>query len=216
MNTKALEDFFAANWKLLVAVVAALVIAFVIVGAWRERVASKERAGMNALFTAQVAARDLAEKKKLPEAVAALDGVVKEHGGTRAAYEAQLQGADLLMDNGQFAEAVQRYEAARGLAKDDFSRVLVLYSLGIAQETAGQHQAAVGAYEEALKGEAGDPLRPEILLAAARCYEALGQAPKAVELYQQVQQKFANRPYYSGAASAFEKALSAGGEGKTL
>ena len=47
-------------------------------------------------------------------------------------------------------------------------------------------------------------------MAQARCYEALNQGKKAIEIYKTVQEKYSTRAYYSGAASAFEKQLSAG------
>ena len=82
------------------------------------------------------------------------------------------------------------------------------YTLGVAKETAGKLQEAVAEYEDALKAQGSDALRPEILMAQARCFEALKQPAKAIELYKTVQEKFATRSYYSGAASAFEKQLS--------
>jgi hypothetical protein len=72
----------------------------------------------------------------------------------------------------------------------------------------------VKAYGDALNISGSDFLRPEILMAQARCYEALHQAAKAIEIYKTVQDKYATRSYYSGAASAFEKQLSGGADAK--
>lgn len=207
MNTKGFEDFLAANWKILAGVLALALVAAVGWGVMRERRASVERVAANAFFEAQTKARALAAQKKTAEAVASLAEMVKAHGGTRAAYEAQLQMGDLQMDAGQFTEAATHYNAAHEAARDSFSKILARYSLGIAQETAGQVQEAVASYEQALQVQGVDFLRPEILMAAARCYEALNQVGKAAELYKQVQEKFGSRAYYSGAAAAFEKQL---------
>ena len=39
--------------------------------------------------------------------------------------------------------------------------------------------------------------------------EAMKDAPKAIAVYKEIQEKFKDRSYYSGAASAYEKQLSA-------
>jgi predicted negative regulator of RcsB-dependent stress response len=203
MNTKGLNDFVEQNWKLLAGVILAAVIALVAAGILNERSKANERAATNALFDAQKSVRELAEKKQITEADQALQKVAAEHHGTRAAFEASLQGGDLFMDSAKYDEAAKRYETAAKDGKDSFSKILARYNLGIALESAGKFQEAVASYKDAIALKGSDFLKPEILMAQARCFEALKEIPKAVEIYNQVQKDFASSSYYSGAAAAF-------------
>jgi tetratricopeptide (TPR) repeat protein len=178
-------------------------------GAWSEYRASREQKATNLLFELQGKARAFTEQKNAAEVEKVYQPLFQEFPRSRAAFEARLQLGDLLMDGGNFDGAVEQFKQAEDYAQDGFSRLLVQYSQGVAYESAGKWQEAAAAYEKALSVSGVESLRPEILMAQARCYEALDQADKAVALYKAVQEKFANRSYYSGAASAFEKQLSA-------
>lgn len=208
MNTKGFSELMAQQWKLLAGVVAAAILVIVGIGIWKDRAAKREAAATNLLYETQVTARNLAAQNKMEEATKAYDPLFEKFPKSRAAYEGHLQIGDIWMDARNFENASKYYEMATHSAPDTFSRLLAQYNLGIAQETSGQLQQAVATYETALKNAGSDFLRPELLMAQARCYEALGQPDKAIEVYKMVQEKFATRTYYSGAASAFEKQLS--------
>jgi tetratricopeptide (TPR) repeat protein len=200
----------AQQWKILVgiAVIALAIIAgSALLGSIK---AKKEASATNALYAAQTVARKAAADKKYDEAEKALSTMIDANKGTRAAFEAQLQAGDMWMDAGNFDKAVSFYNAAAADSSDTFSKLLSTYTVGIAKESAGKYDDAVKAYEEALGIQGSDFLRPELLMAEARCYEALNQAKKAIDIYKTVQDKYATRTYYSGAASAYEKQLSAG------
>lgn len=208
MNTKGLSEFFSKNWKFMAGLVGVLVIGLVIAGGWSERRKARERAASELLFEVQNTAQPLLASKKNQEAERLFEPVFEKFPGSRAAYEAALQLGDMWMDAGSYAEAVKRYDQAVGLAKDSFSTLLARYNLGIARESAGQYQEAVNDYDQALKVKGADFLRPEILMAQARCYESLKQGDKAAQVYQEIQAKFGERSsYYKGAASAFERQL---------
>ncbi len=202
--------FFTENWKLLTAAAVAVVLVVGGVGFWKERKSSQEQAASALLFEAQTQAQGPLAQKNISEVEKIFAPLLEKYPRSRAAYEATLQIGDLWMDAGSFAEAVKRYDQAVGMAKDSFSKLLAKYNAAVAKEAAGQYQEAVQSYEEARNTEGSDFLKPEILLAQARCFEALKQVNKAVEIYQEIQKKFADRAYYSGAAAAFEKQLSAG------
>lgn len=202
-------DMIAKHWKILAGAAGAVVVVLGILGIWGEMKSRREQEATTFLYEAQVAARKAADEKRFEEAEKAYQPVVEKFKGTRSAYEAQLQMGDIWMDAGNFEKAIQHYEGAMKSASDPFSKLLGHYTLGVAKESAGKIQDAVNEYEAALKAQGSDFLRPEILMAQARCYEALQQPAKAIELYKIVQDKFASRSYYSGAASAYEKQLSA-------
>lgn len=209
MQENAIVNFVTERWQLFVAVLGAALVILAAAGVWKEYQSRRGREATNALFEAQVVARKAASDKKLDEAEKAYQAVLEKFSGTRAAYEAELQMGDLWVEAGSLEKAIPRYEGAVKAARDSFSRLLAIYALGIAKESSGKVEEAVASYEEALKVSGSDFLRPELLMAQARCYEALGQPQKAIEVYKTVQEKFASRSYYSGAASAFEKQLAA-------
>lgn len=200
-------DMIAKQWKVLAGAAGALVLVLGIVGVWSEMQGRRDREATNMLYEAQTSARKAMEAKKPEDAEKAYEALLAKHKGTRAGYEARLQLGDLWMDSANYDKAIPHYQAAVDASKDPFSRLLALYTLGVARESSGKFQEAVAAYEEAQKAPGSDFLRPEILMAQARCFEALQQPAKAIELYKTVQDKFASRSYYSGAASAYEKQL---------
>ncbi len=200
-------NFLQQNKKALGALLLVVLAVIAIAVTVKSAKASKERAATNMLFEIQSAARPLAAVKNFDAAAKLYEPLLAKFPKSRAAYEAQLLLGDLRMDANAFPEAGKHYETAAKVASDDFSKVLALYNLGIANESGAQYQNAIANYEEALKAKGSEFLRPEILMAQARCYESLDQKAKAIELYKTVQEKYAAKTYYSGAASAYEKQL---------
>lgn len=208
-NSEKAVEKLTQYWKPLAALAVTIIVALALLGVWNEMRSRKDRAATNALFEAQTIARKLVAEKKFDEAEKAFAPVLEKFKGTRAAFEAELQIGDIWMDAGNFDRATAHYSEASKMTSDSFSRLLAQYNIGVAAETAGKPSEAVSAYEAALGVQGSDFLRPEILMAQARCYEVLNQIPKAIEIYKAVQEKYSARTYYSGAASAYEKLLSA-------
>jgi tetratricopeptide (TPR) repeat protein len=209
-NWEAFAEKAAEQWKLLLGLVVAVLAVIAAMGLMNSIHARKELAASNSLYEAQVAAHKAVADKKYDVAEQAYASVIDAHKGTRAAFEAELLAGDMLMDAGSYEKAAGYYQHAVSDATDPFSKLLAIYTIGTAKESAGKYDEAVKAYEEALSTAGSDFLRPELLMAEARCYEALNQPKKAIEIYKTVQEKYASRSYYSGAASAYEKQLSAG------
>lgn len=209
MNTSGFVSFVQANKKPLAVLLGAILVVAVAGVLWNEARVRRDREATNLLFEAQAKARELGTKKNYAEAAKAFEPVLTKFPGSRAAYEAELQIGDLWMDAGSHEQAAAHYEKAAQAATDGFSEVLARYNLGIAQESGAKYLEAIASYQKALDARGSEFLKPEILMAQARCYEALNQDAKAIELYKTVQEKFASKTYYSGAASAFEKQLTA-------
>ncbi|MGZ3695800.1 MAG: tetratricopeptide repeat protein [Bdellovibrionota bacterium] len=209
MSTKSFSDVVAENWKLVLGAALAALVLIAGVSLWKEHNQSRELAATNALYDAQIQAKDLLAAKQMDQAEKSFAKLLADYPGSRAAYEAELQIGDFWMDAKNFDKAAEHYEKASKLGKDAFSKLMAHYNLGVAQESAGKFKEAIATYEEAIKTEGSDFLRPEVLMAQGRCYEALKENQKAIEVYKTVQEKFATRSYYSGAASAFEKQLAA-------
>lgn len=209
MNNNNFLSVLDQNKKNIFIGLGAVILAVLVVGLWQDQKSRKNEQATNALYDIQIQARELVAQKKFAEAEKAFDPIFEKYNGSRAAFEARLQIGDILMDQKNYSEASKRYEQAAALASDTFSKVLAQYSVGIARESAGQFQEAINGYEEALKNQGSEFLRPEILMAQGRCYESMNQNEKAIAVYKMVEEKYPNRTYYSGAASAYEKQLKA-------
>ena len=208
MNTTTSNDSFPQNVKLGLIALGGVVLLIGAIGFFRDHSQKKELKASNALYLAQTSSRDLLKEKKFSEAEVAYQNVLKEFPGSRAAFESELQIGDIWMDAKDFAKAASHYESAVRTASEAFGKVLAQYNLGIAKEAAGQFQEAVTSYGNALNTKGSDFLKPEILMAQARCLESLNQKQQAIEIYKNIQQVYATKTFYSGAASAFEKQLS--------
>ena len=193
MNTNVLTNFLTQNAKYLIGLLVALLVAVAAWTAWNQASERKNREAINALYDVQQTTRPLIGQKKYPEAVSAYEPILKKYAGSRVAFETILQIGDIWMEAGKYDEAATQYELAAKSAKDTFSRVLANYNLGIAQESAGKFQEAIHNYEKAVQEKGSDFLRPEVLMAQARCYEALNQAAKAIELYKIIEEKFSTK-----------------------
>ncbi len=204
-----ISDKLTEQWKLLAAIVGTALLVLALVVAWTERRARIDRDATNLLYEIQSNSRKLVAEKKLDEAEKLFAPLLEKYKNTRAAFEAELQIGDIWMDGGNYELAATHYRNAVASTADPFSRLLANYNIGVAKETAGKCGDAVSAYDSALGIQGSDFLRPEILMAQARCYEVLNQTKKAIEIYKIVQEKYSGRAYYSGAASAYEKQLSA-------
>ena len=197
----------AEQWKLIAGAVALVLLVMAGLGISNEMRSRREMAATNALYEAQIEARKAEKNTEMAEQ--AFQKVIDQHKGTRAAFEAELQAGDAWIDAANYEKASAHYQKAADESSEPFSKLLAIYNVGIARESSGKPEEAVKAYEQALASTGSEFLRPEILMAQARCYEALNQTAKAIEIYKTVEEKFASRSYYSGAASAFEKQLSA-------
>ncbi len=138
--------------KYLIAVAAALVV---LLGAWqissRIKVGQEEKAGA---ALAQVHPQATAETAEVEEAKA-LEAVVKEYPGTKAAREAQLRRAHLLYRLKRYQEAAMAYEALLAGA-DPPEEMLLRESLSYCYEGLGDFKKAVAVLEPALPIAAGN------------------------------------------------------------
>lgn len=205
MNTNSLN----LDIKWIASGIVAVLVIIGIVGIVRERSESREREASNMLYELSQQAQSLAKEKKFEDAASAYGPLLKKYPRSRAAFDAELQIGDIYSDARKPQEASSHYKNAESIAPDSFSKALSQYNLGAALENAAQYKEAVSEYESAMKNS--ELMQPELLLAAARCYEKLGMKEKALANYNQIKEKFANRTgYYSGAASALSAQLSAG------
>ena len=203
MNNPTVKNFFAENLKLLLALLGAILVIAAIVLFFQAKHEAKEREAANALFEMRKMTDPLTQAKDYKSAAGILETVVEKFPGTRASFEANLMIADCFVDAKLPEKAIPYYTKAASEAPDNFTKVLALYSKGIAEESAGKVSEAVQSLDAAMKTSGSQFLTPEILMAQARSYEAMKNFAKAAEVYKTVEEKFANKSYYSSAAAAF-------------
>jgi len=96
-----------------------------------------------------------------------------------------LAGADRLLANGQYAEAVAEYQSLRIHAPEAVLERALL-GLGIAYFQAGNYQQAMETLHRFVTQYPGSVLLPRALVALAQACESLGQWRSAVETYARV------------------------------
>lgn len=206
MNWADLNKLIVDNIRTISMAVGGLVIVLALVAGALELKHRKEATAVNALYEA----RESIESKKdadLAAKVAAFTNVVDAHGGTRAAYEALLAIGDLYMDAKDYDAGIAAYDRAVNAATEPFARVLALYNKATAQEIGQKCQEAITSYKVVLTEASAEFLKPEILMAQARCNEQIGDAGAAIALYQQVQDEFSDKAYYANSASVYLEKL---------
>ncbi len=204
---KQAGSFVEQNLKAIGVLLAAVLLILVIVGVLRDVAATREKEASELLFQARAKSEVLAKTDE-KAAADAFDTLIQKYPSSRAAFEAELLAGDVWMAKNKFSEAEKRYALAAEKAQDNFSKLLALYNLGAAQENEGAFDRAVQSYGGAEAVKASEFMRPELLMAEARCYEALKNVAKATELYKIIQDKYAAQTFYSGAAAVFLSELS--------
>lgn len=135
---------------------------------------------------------------KLVTTVTQLKSISEKYAGVRAGYESALLLGDLYLDHGDAAKALPWYKMAFSRAPRGYERAATGYTLGVTHENLGQMKEALEAYQSAMSsGESA--LKPELLLAVARSYEAAGDATKAKNSYDEVLQSFPATEYAKAA-----------------
>jgi len=203
MNNQNIKNFFETNLKLILAIIGIALLSSVGYIVVREKNLAKEKEASSALYEARKMTDPLVQAKDYKSAISLLQDIPEKFPNSRAAYETNLHIADLYVEMKDPAKAIAHYAKAEQQAPDSFSKILATYSKAIAEEVAGQFDQAVKSLDFALQMKGSEFLKPEILMAQARSYEALKNFSKAAEIYKTIQEKYASKTYYSNAAAAF-------------
>ncbi len=139
----------------------------------------------NAKLMETVAFKKLDVDAKFPQATQKLKALIQEYSGTRAAFEAQMTLGTLYFNHGQAAQAATQFQSAVSAAPAPLEKALALSSLGYAHENAAKYNEALEAFNQAANlGEGA--IKGDLLLAVARCQEALNDTTKARSTYDQI------------------------------
>ena len=206
MNWADLHELIISNIRSISVAVGGLVLVLALAAGAVELKNRKEASAVTALYEAR---QEIEANKNIDLAgkVAALTKVADSHSGTRAAYEALLEIGDLHMDNKDYDAGISAYGQAVDAATEPFARVLARYNKATAQEIAQKCVEAIPSYAAVLAEPSAEFLKPEVLMAQARCNEQAGNNTAAIDLYQKLQDEFSDKAYYANSASVYLQKL---------
>jgi len=171
----ALVEFARANQraiKTIVIAVAVVVVAWSLFDAYR---ANRLQKSDSALYAGLQVAGD--------EKSGALEKVVADYAGTPASTWAQLELGHAELNDGKFAQAVERYTSVReSVGKKSPLYPLITYGIARALEAQKEYAGALAEYE-VVKGIEG--FESIGTLGMAKIHEIEGRKKKALEIYEQ-------------------------------
>ena len=167
-----------------------VVVALIVVGAWAWYRSQESRGEAAALASATVLAQQ-ATPQAAPDvrasAIAALEGVLRDHPRFSGAAQAAYQLGNLRYASGAYAQARGAYEVALAKGGPASLRALSAVGIGYTWEAEKNYANAAAAYEAALKAMATKAfLYEDTLMALARVQELGGKPGAAVETYQRL------------------------------
>jgi tetratricopeptide (TPR) repeat protein len=166
-----------------------VVVALIVVGAWawyRSQESRGEAALASATLLAQQATPQAAPDVRA-SAIAALEGVLRDHPRFSGAAQAAYQLGNLRYASGAYAQARGAYEVALAKGGPASLQALSAVGIGYAWEAEKNYANAAAAYEAALKAMAAKAfLYEDTLMALARVQELGGKPGAAAETYQRL------------------------------
>jgi tetratricopeptide (TPR) repeat protein len=130
---------------------------------------------------------DADEAASRAEALAALDQVIADFGGTPQAVLAQIEAGSTLHRTGKYEEALAYFEAASGA--EGTMGMRATSSKGAALESLGRSDEAAAAYESVRETASGG-LRAQATIDLTRVLVAKGDVARAKELYSEFESEF--------------------------
>jgi tetratricopeptide (TPR) repeat protein len=171
-------SWFQANSKALLIGAGGIAIAVAAVFAYRSMDASKREQASTALYEAQAPFTE----GKFAEARSALEKVVQRYGGTASGQQAVLLLAQVMYEQGQYAEGIRVLEKARGSASREFAASMeALMAAG--HEGMGDHAKAAEHYGKAAEAAVLAADKGQYRASQARSLMAAGKLDEAAKLW---------------------------------
>ncbi|MGH7567442.1 MAG: tetratricopeptide repeat protein [Gemmatimonadales bacterium] len=138
------------------------------------------------------AARSAFESRNYPLAASELARLVENYAGTNAAEEGTLLLANVRIQQGQVAQAIELLQRLAPSASRSY-QAQAYGLLAAALETQGQLRPAAEAYEEGSKRAVWDWMKAQLLAEAGRVWGQAGDTTRAVASYARVVKDFGER-----------------------
>jgi len=206
-----LAQWVSENWRLAAAIVAGILLAAALYGAWiswsrgraeeasaalasvREEYLHAMGATPGALEIPELANPEAAESVRT-EFRERFAEVAREHSGTAAGALAWIAAGDLAQEAGDAEAAVSTWQDALDDVGDhEALRGALLQRIARAHERAGRWNEAAEAHQQA-GGLEDFPLHPFALADAARAWDTAGQPDRALQLFERLETRHPDFP----------------------
>lgn len=201
------EAFIEKNWKVIAAVLGAVIV--IVVGAYiyKNHMADKEVQAQKAIASAQVAFAQQQYEQALQG-----DGnskgflkVIDEFSGTETANLAKLYAGLAYANTDKVDEAI-KYLEDFSAQDDDMVSPAAIAALGNLYVQKGENEKGVRTLVKAADKADNDAVSPVFLLQAGEIYESLGQNDKALDLYKRIKKQYFRSPLYQEIDKYIERA----------
>ena len=201
------EAFIEKNWKVIAAVLGAVIV--IVVGAYiyKNHMADKEVQAQKAIASAQVAFAQQQYEQALQG-----DGnskgflkVIDEFSGTETANLAKLYAGLAYANTDKVDEAI-KYLEDFSAQDDDMVSPAAIAALGNLYVQKGENEKGVRTLVKAADKADNDAVSPVFLLQAGEIYESLGQNDKALDLYKRIKKQYFLSPLYQEIDKYIERA----------
>lgn len=201
------EAFIEKNWKVIAAVLGAVIV--IVVGAYlyKNHMADKEVQAQKAIASAQVAFAQQQYEQALKG-----DGtskgflkVIDEFSGTETANLAKLYAGLAYANTDKVDEAI-KYLEDFSAQDDDMISPAAIAALGNLYVQKGENEKGVRTLVKAADKANNDAVSPVFLLQAGEIYESLGQNDKALDLYKRIKKQYFRSPLYQDIDKYIERA----------
>ena len=190
------EAFIEKNLKTILLVIAAVIVVVAGIFIYRNHMANVELEAQNAIAKSQTAfAQDQFEQALNGDGANELGflKVIDQYSGTKTANLAKLYAAICYANTDKVAEAIKMFEDFD--ARDDqMVSPAALAALGNCYVKNGDSQKGAETLVKAAQKADNDAVSPLALRQAGEIYESLNQPEKALELYQQIKDKYFRSP----------------------
>ena len=190
------EAFIEKNLKSILIVIAAVIVVVAGIFIYRNHMANVELEAQNAIAKSQTAfAQDQFEQALNGDGANDLGflKVIDKYSGTKTANLAKLYAAICYANTDKVAEAIKMFEDFD--ARDDqMVSPAALAALGNCYVKNGDSQKGAETLVKAAQKADNDAVSPLALRQAGEIYESLNQPEKALELYQQIKDKYFRSP----------------------
>lgn len=187
------EQFIENNQKSLVIVVAVIVVVVLgYFGVSRYYLDPLEKEAQTQLFMAEAYFEQDSLNKALygdGNNLGLLD-VIDEYGSTKAGNLAKYYAGISFLKQGEYEEALDQLKSFKG--KDHIVAAMALGAIGDVYLEMDKKSEAAAQYLKAARQEANELTSPVFLLKAGQTYELIGDAKKAVEIYNELKKNFPN------------------------
>lgn len=175
-STFDLLTLLEVNKKPIIGGLVAIVVAVAGTIVWRSLRQSRVENSSGALLAVTTA-----HKQGLP--LAELEKVIQDHGGTAAAAQASLLAGRELFQQGKYADARNRFEAAASGAGSDDISAAAQFGLAACLDAEGKTAEAITAYQRVTDFPGGKHLGSLARLTIARIQESQGKSKEALAMY---------------------------------